>query len=52
MAVPLLAVLNAGIKSLLYDEVTEPEQVDPLDKDTTEEFAEEAETDTGAGDRP
>jgi putative heme transporter len=29
MAVPLLAVLNAGIKSLLHDRSTEPEEVDP-----------------------
>jgi predicted PurR-regulated permease PerM len=30
MAVPLLAVLNAGIRSLLHDEVTEPEEVHPV----------------------
>ncbi|HEV2780313.1 MAG TPA: AI-2E family transporter [Actinophytocola sp.] len=30
MAVPLLAVLNAGIRSLLHEEVAEPEHVDPL----------------------
>jgi predicted PurR-regulated permease PerM len=33
LSVPLLAVLNAGIKSLLHDEVTEPEDVDVLDQD-------------------
>jgi predicted PurR-regulated permease PerM len=38
MAVPLLAVLNAGIKSLLYEEPSEePEEVDPLAKDSAEE---------------
>ncbi len=52
MAVPLLAVLNAGIKSLLHDEVTEPEQVDPLDRDSAEDLVEEIEADTGAADRP
>lgn len=30
-AVPLLAVLNAGIRSLLHDPLTEPEEVDVLD---------------------
>jgi putative heme transporter len=30
-AVPLLAVLNAGIRSLLHDPATEPEEVDVLD---------------------
>lgn len=51
MAVPLLAVLNAGIKSLLHDEVTDPDQVDPLDKDSAEELTEEAEADTAPTDR-
>jgi hypothetical protein len=31
--VPLLAVLNAGIKSLVHDDVTEPEEVDVLHQD-------------------
>jgi putative heme transporter len=31
MAVPLLAVLNAGIRSLLHDRTTEPEEVDPVE---------------------
>ena len=31
MAVPLLAVLNAGIRSLLHDQTTEPEDVDPIE---------------------
>jgi predicted PurR-regulated permease PerM len=31
MAVPLLAVLNAGIRSLLHDRSTEPEEVDPVE---------------------
>ncbi|HEX6359721.1 AI-2E family transporter [Actinophytocola sp.] len=33
LSVPLLAVLNAGVKSLLHDEVTEPEDVDVLRQD-------------------
>jgi len=33
LAVPLLAVLNAGIKSLVHDDVTEPEEVDVLHQD-------------------
>jgi putative heme transporter len=33
LSVPLLAVLNAGIKSLLHDEVSEPEEVDVLHQD-------------------
>jgi predicted PurR-regulated permease PerM len=33
LAVPLLAVLNAGIKSLLHDEDTEPGDVDVLHQD-------------------
>jgi putative heme transporter len=41
MAVPLLAVLNAGIKSLLNDRETDPDQVDPLDKDAADEITEE-----------
>jgi predicted PurR-regulated permease PerM len=32
LAVPLLAVLNAGIKSLLHDQRTDPETVDPVDE--------------------
>ena len=34
LAVPLLAVLNAGVRSLLHDRDTEPEDVDVLDNDT------------------
>lgn len=30
LAVPLLAVLNAGIRSLLHDRTTDPETVDPV----------------------
>jgi putative heme transporter len=52
MAVPLLAVLNAGIKSLLHDELTEPEEVDPLEGESAEEVVGEAEADTEAADRP
>jgi putative heme transporter len=33
LSVPLLAVLNAGIKSLLHDELVEPEDVDVLHQD-------------------
>jgi predicted PurR-regulated permease PerM len=33
LSVPLLAVLNAGIKSLLHDEQVEPEEVDVLHQD-------------------
>jgi predicted PurR-regulated permease PerM len=33
LAVPLLAVLNAGIKSLLHEDTTEPEDVDVLHQD-------------------
>jgi predicted PurR-regulated permease PerM len=33
LAVPLLAVLNAGIKSLLHDDETEPAEVDVLNQD-------------------
>jgi putative heme transporter len=33
LSVPLLAVLNAGIKSLLHDDDTEPEDVDVLHQD-------------------
>lgn len=33
LSVPLLAVLNAGIKSLLHDESVEPEDVDVLHQD-------------------
>jgi putative heme transporter len=41
LAVPLLAVLNAGIRSLLQDEIAEPEDVDPLANDAAEEAAAE-----------
>jgi predicted PurR-regulated permease PerM len=37
MAVPLLAVVNAGVRSLLHDETTDPDEVDPLDKESAEE---------------
>jgi putative heme transporter len=37
MAVPLLAVVNAGVRSLLHDETTDPDDVDPLDKESAEE---------------
>jgi predicted PurR-regulated permease PerM len=33
LAVPLLAVLNAGIRSLLHEDITEPEDVDVLHQD-------------------
>jgi predicted PurR-regulated permease PerM len=33
LSVPLLAILNAGIKSLLHDDATEPEDVDVLRQD-------------------
>jgi predicted PurR-regulated permease PerM len=33
LSVPLLAVLNAGIKSLVHDQDTEPEEVDVLHQD-------------------
>jgi putative heme transporter len=36
LAVPLLAVLNAGIKSLLYEGETDPDEVDVLHKPETE----------------
>jgi putative heme transporter len=36
LAVPLLAVLNAGIKSLLHDREVEPEDVDVLDDEGAE----------------
>jgi predicted PurR-regulated permease PerM len=52
MAVPLLAVLNAGIKSLLHDDLTEPDEVDPLDKESAEDIVDEAEADTEAAERP
>ena len=50
LAVPLLAVLNAGIKSLLYEGDTEPEDVDALDKKdaVTPETEEEDPDDTKA----
>jgi len=37
MAVPLLAVLNAGIRSLLNPETEDPSEVDPLAKESAEE---------------
>jgi predicted PurR-regulated permease PerM len=37
MAVPLLAVLNAAVRSLIHDHAAEPEDVDPLAKDAAEE---------------
>lgn len=36
LSVPLLAVLNAGIRSLVHDDVTEPEAVDVLHQDDQE----------------
>lgn len=33
LSVPLLAILNAGIRSLVHDEVIEPEEVDVLNQD-------------------
>ena len=50
LAVPLLAVLNAGIKSLLYEGDTEPDEVDVLHKPdaTAPETEEEDPDDTKA----
>ncbi len=53
LAVPLLAVLNAGIKSLLHEGPTDPEEVDVLHKPDdeapeTEEEARRHEGDVGA----
>jgi predicted PurR-regulated permease PerM len=47
LSVPLLAVLNAGIKSLVHDDVTEPEQVDVLNQDD-EDIPDGGEEDTKA----
>jgi predicted PurR-regulated permease PerM len=45
-AVPLLAVLNAGIRSLLHDPATEPEEVDVLDDSGSRPEKDIAEPDT------
>jgi predicted PurR-regulated permease PerM len=48
LAVPLLAVLNAGIKSLLYEGETAPEQVDVLHADADDAPEEDGPDDTKA----
>jgi predicted PurR-regulated permease PerM len=48
LSVPLLAVLNAGVKSLLHDDDTEPEDVDVLRQDEQPPPDAEAPKDTKA----
>jgi predicted PurR-regulated permease PerM len=48
LSVPLLAILNAGIKSLLHDEETEPEEIDVLHQEEQAPPDEEAPEDTKA----
>jgi predicted PurR-regulated permease PerM len=50
LAVPLLAVLNAGVKSLLHEDETEPAEIDVLHEQETEapEVAQRSEDDTQA----
>jgi putative heme transporter len=45
IAVPLLAVLNAGIRSLIHERETDPDVVDPLDIESAEEIIEVSEED-------
>lgn len=45
IAVPLLAVLNAGIRSLIHERETDPDQVDPLEKESAEEIIDVSEED-------
>ena len=42
LSVPLLAVLNAGVRSLLHDRPTDPDDVDVLDDDAAQPNAESA----------
>jgi putative heme transporter len=51
LSVPLLAVLNAGVRSLVHDDVTEPEEVDVLHQDDQEPPGDESE-DTKASWQP
>ncbi len=48
LSVPLLAILNAGVRSLLHDDVTEPEDVDVLRQDEQTPPDEETPKDTKA----
>jgi predicted PurR-regulated permease PerM len=43
LAVPLLAVLNAGIKSLVHHETVEPDEVDVLNQDEQKQPGDEEE---------
>jgi predicted PurR-regulated permease PerM len=46
LSVPLLAVLNAGVKSLLHDDDVEPQEVDVMHQ--SDESIEDGEPDTKA----